>query len=113
MADENVNEQLEEQLFEIISYVGGAKSCFIEAIRAAKGTDYATADLKMKEGSDMFVKGHKVHASLLQKEMDGRTSTVSLILIHAEDQLMAADSFKTLALEFINVYKELNVLKSK
>jgi PTS system cellobiose-specific IIA component len=106
-------EELEEQIFQIIASVGGAKSCFIEAIRCAKEGNYNLADAKIKEGSEMFVAGHKVHAGMLEKEMSGRSLMVSLILIHAEDQIMAADSFKTLALEFISVYKELNALKGK
>ena len=33
--------------------------------------------------------------------------------MHAEDQLMAADAFETIATEFIEVHKELQELKAK
>ena len=34
------NEDLEVQVFQIISAVGTARSCYIEAIHAARETDY-------------------------------------------------------------------------
>ena len=37
----------------------------------------------------------------------------AIYLLHAEDQLMAADAFETIAAEFIEVHKELKELKAK
>ena len=37
------NEELEVQVFQIISAVGTARSCYIEAIHAAKDKDYERA----------------------------------------------------------------------
>jgi PTS system cellobiose-specific IIA component len=104
------SEELEQQIFEIISSVGQAKSLFIEAIHEAKKGQFEVARNKMKEGSESFVKGHRVHADILQKSMDvsSGSSDISLILIHAEDQIMAADSFKILAGEFIDLYETIS-----
>ena len=33
---------------------------------------------------------------------------MSLLILHAEDQLMSAEAFKTIALEFISVYQRLD-----
>ena len=49
--------------------------------------------------------GHHAHAELVQKEAAGEKSEYSLLLMHAEDQLMSAEAFGILAEEFVDVYK--------
>ncbi len=101
-------EGLELTAFEIISAVGTARSCYIESIQKAKEGKFDEAEQLIKEGDEMFVQGHHAHAGLLQIEAEnGQGSAVSLIILHAEDQLMSAEGFKTIALEFIELYKRL------
>ncbi len=101
-------EGLELTAFEIISAVGTARSSYIEAIQKAKAGDFDGAKALITEGDDMFVQGHHAHAKLLQHEAEhGQGSAVSLIILHAEDQLMSAEGFKTIALEFIDLYEKL------
>ena len=58
---------------------------------------------------EFFVEGHHAHTGLLEKEaQEGQGSTVSLLIVHAEDQLMSAEAFKTIAAEFIEVYKRMS-----
>lgn len=101
-------EGLELTCFQIISSVGEARSCFIEAIGYAKSGNYEKAEAAMKAGEEAFVSGHQAHAELIQKEASGDKASVSLLLVHAEDQLMSAESFQILAAEFIDVYKRLD-----
>ena len=98
-------EGLELIAFQIISAVGTARSSYIEAIQAAKKRDFAGAEKLIKEGDEAFVEGHHAHAKLLQNEAEGKGSSINLLILHAEDQLMSAEAFKTIALEFIDVYK--------
>lgn len=102
-------EGLELAAFQIISAVGTARSCYIEAIQKAKVGDFEGAKKLMDEGDEMFVEGHHAHAELLKSEAEGNSNVISLIIIHAEDQLMSAEGFKTIALEFIDLYKRLAV----
>lgn len=99
---------LEQSAFQIISLVGTARSSYIEAIQAAKQGDYAKAEQLIKEGDEAFVEGHDAHTSLLTREASGEKNIVSLLILHAEDQLMSAEAFKTIALEFISVYQRLD-----
>ena len=105
-------EGLELTAFQIISSVGTARSCYIEAIQAAKKSDYEAEKL-IKEGDEAFIEGHDAHAGLLQKEASGEGNTVNLLILHAEDQLMSAEAFKTIALEFIDAYKRIEALEKK
>ena len=98
---------MEEACFQIIASVGTAKSLFIEAIGQAKAGKFDEARASIEEGDKIFVEGHGVHLSLLQQDAAGVGSTnVPLLLVHSEDQLMQAETFRILANEFIDLYEK-------
>lgn len=106
-------ENLELQCFQIISSVGSAKSSFIEAIHEAEKNCFDVAKQKMEEGTAFFQKGYEAHAKLIQLEAHGTVVNGSLLLMHAEDQLMSAETFKCMALELITCYQRIAKLESK
>lgn len=91
--------------FSIISNVGTAKSLVMEALFAAKEGDFVSAAEKLEESKQYFVEGHKIHATLVQKEAAGKKLEFSLIFMHAEDQLMSAETISLLVTEMIEMYK--------
>lgn len=95
------------------STVGTARSCYIEAIQKAKEGKWEEIDELFKTGDEAFNEGHDAHMGLLMKEAEGKSEGVNLLLLHAEDQLMSAEGFKTVALEMIDVYKRLEKLENK
>ncbi|GBF10738.1 PTS lactose/cellobiose transporter subunit IIA [Tepidibacillus sp. HK-1] len=108
MAEETTALDMEVIGFTIISNVGMAKSLVMEALYAAKNGDYKLAEEKIDESKKYFIEGHKVHSSLIQKEASGEKLHVSLILMHAEDQLMSAETISELVIEMIEMYKKIN-----
>ena len=100
-------EGLELTAFQIISAVGTARSCYIEAIQEAKKGNFKQAEDLIAEGEKTFVEGHDAHNELLQKEASGEGSAVNLLILHAEDQLTSAEGFKIIAQEFIDVYRRM------
>lgn len=100
-------EELEMTLFQIISAVGTARSMFIEAIQLAKAGDFEAAKASIEEGNEFFIEGHQAHAKLIQKEASNEKVDFSLLLVHAEDQFMSAETFKILSQEFIELYERL------
>lgn len=106
-------EGLELICFQIISSVGSAKSLFIEAARAAQNYEFDQAEKLIKDGDEMYVKGHEAHASLIQQEASGQPVTPTLLLLHAEDQLMAAENFKSFAEQQIIIFKKFQNLENK
>ena len=107
-------EELELIAFKIISGVGTARSSYIEAIQAAKAGDYDRAEKLIAEGDESFVEGHDAHTGLLTREAnEGQGSAVSLLILHAEDQLMSAEAFKIIAQEFIDTHKRIEKLEAK
>ncbi|MGM9581087.1 MAG: PTS lactose/cellobiose transporter subunit IIA [Anaerovibrio sp.] len=103
------NDELEIQVFQIISAVGTARSCYIEAIHAARERDYERAAQLLAKGDENFAEGHDVHLELLGREAEG-TAVACLLVMHAEDQLMSAEAFKLVAQELIDVYREMDKL---
>lgn len=107
-------EGLELTAFQIISAVGTARSCYIEAIAEAKKGHFADAEKLIADGDESFNDGHDVHLALLTQEaQDGAGSTLSMLILHAEDQLMSAEGFKTIAIEFIDAYRRIEALEKK
>ena len=100
-------EGIELICFEIISAVGGARSCYIEAIQMAKAKEFDKARQSIAEGDELFNQGHRSHAKLVTQEANGDKVDVVLLLVHAEDQLMSAETFKILANEFIDLYEKM------
>lgn len=103
-------EELELICFQIISAVGSARSEYIEAIHMAKDNKIQEAKDKIKSGEEMFLMGHHAHAELLEKDANGELQA-NLFIMHAEDQLMSAETLKIVANEFIDLYE--NVIYKK
>ncbi len=101
-------EGMELICFEIISVAGNARSLFIEAIYEARAGNIEKAKELVEEGNKNFIEAHKVHAKLIQSEASGNKTEVSLLLVHAEDQLMSAEAFGVLVEEFIYIYQKIN-----
>lgn len=101
-------EGLELICFEIISSVGSAKSSYMEAIELAKQKKFDEAYKKIEEGDEAATAGHQAHMNLISKECAGETTTVTLLLLHAEDQLISAEVIKAMAIEVIELYKKID-----
>ncbi|GAU76304.1 PTS lactose/cellobiose transporter subunit IIA [Fusibacter sp. 3D3] len=99
-------ENLELQCFEIITNAGIAKSSYIEAIQAVKKGKNADVEALMKEGEDGLLKGHKAHFNLLQTTEPLDSTTKMVLVMHAEDQLMNAETFKIMAKEYLELYQK-------
>lgn len=98
-------EGIEMICFEIISAVGSARSCYVEAIQAAKAGDFDKANKLMEEGKKLFQDGHKFHKSLIESEASGEKVETGLLLVHSEDQMMSAEILEIMAREIIELYK--------
>jgi len=105
-------EGLELIAFNIISNVGTAKSMGMEALIKGRSGEMQEAENLLKEASTFMREGHKSHAELIQNEAKGNKQEFSLLLMHAEDQLMSAETILCLAKELIYMQKDINELKT-
>ncbi|MBA4492999.1 PTS lactose/cellobiose transporter subunit IIA [Paenactinomyces guangxiensis] len=105
-------EGMELVAFNIISNVGTAKSMIMEALYASREGKFEEAEVILKESRNYLSLGHKAHAELIQKEASGEHLPFSLLIMHAEDQMMSVETIADLVAEMINMYKEMNAVKN-
>ncbi|MGJ7911469.1 PTS lactose/cellobiose transporter subunit IIA [Neobacillus sp. LXY-1] len=98
-------ENLESIIFQIILHGGNGKSSSMEAIYAAKEGDFKTAREKLQEAVDALNEAHHIQTSLIQGEVRGEKTEVSLLMVHAQDHLMNAITIKDMATEFVDLYE--------
>ena len=110
-AQQDASLDMEEVCFQIIANVGSAKSQYIEAISKAQAGDFDGARAMIESGSKDFLNGHNVHLQLLTNDAGGRSVKFSMLLMHAEDQLMEAETFRVVAENFISVYERMGKLE--
>ena len=98
---------MEEICFQIISNVGAARSNYFEAIELAKKGKLQEAHDMISEGDSFYKEAHHVHGDLIAQDAGDDKVELSLILMHAEDQMMSTETAKFFAEEFIDLYDRL------
>lgn len=97
---------LEEISFQLISNVGEGRSLLFEALRDAREERFEEADEKISSAEKSILKAHESHFSLIQQEASGEKVQISLLLMHAEDQLMTTETLKGIVKEMILMNKK-------
>lgn len=94
---------LEEMALEIITNVGTARSMYVEAVEAAKAGNFEEAHNLVVEGEKIFVNGHHAHADLVNAKIGVEELQYMFLVMHAEDQLMSAETLKIVCDELIDM----------
>lgn len=101
----------ELDFLEIVSCAGAARNAYVEAIAEAKAKNYDRCNILIAEANELYAKSHRIHSELVQNEAGGDKVELSLLLTHAQDILMSADSFKILCDEFVDLYRRIDDLE--
>lgn len=99
-------EQIAGIAMTVITYSGVAKSCYVEAMRKIKSGNKEEFEAEMKKGDENFVLAHHAHLEILNREMTTAEPQITMLLAHAEDQLMSAETIKTIVIEMESIIKE-------
>ncbi len=103
----NVKEEMQMAAFQMIATIGGAKSAYMEAIELAKEGKTEEGLAKIEEGRTMMADAHHHHFQFVTKEANGEDLPFSLMLMHAEDQLLTTEVIELMATEFVKLYGQL------
>lgn len=95
-----MNSRTELQITQMIGYAGSARSHYIKAIDAA--ADPEKFEKLIQDGDSCFDQAHRIHFNLLQENPEGIVEGM-LLMIHAEDQMSAAETFRILARKFRDI----------
>ncbi|WP_209124130.1 PTS lactose/cellobiose transporter subunit IIA [Alkalihalobacillus sp. BA299] len=93
----------EEVIFQLILHAGNGKSSAMEALAAAKNGNFVEAREKLNQAGQELNEAHHIQTSLIQGEVRGEKTEISLLMIHAQDHLMNAITVKDLAAEIIDL----------
>ena len=91
-------EQISQVAMQVITYSGLAKSNYLEALKYYRENDQTAYEQSMSNGDESF---SQAHDQLLQQEMNTQEPQITMLMAHAEDQLMSAETIKTLIQEII------------
>lgn len=101
-----MKEKMQKAAFEIIANVGTTKSMYLEALEFAKKGEYQKAKNMMLEADEIFSNAHHLHFNFITSEANGEDLPFSLLLMHAEDQMMNTETIKILVNELIELHKK-------
>ncbi|MGN4124337.1 PTS lactose/cellobiose transporter subunit IIA [Lysinibacillus sphaericus] len=91
----------------LIVHSGNTKSECMEAIQLAKKGFISEAKEKINMANEALTEAHHSQTALLTQEARGEKVEVSMLLIHAQDHLMNAITFRDLAQEMIELYERI------
>ncbi|WP_214811032.1 PTS lactose/cellobiose transporter subunit IIA [Exiguobacterium sp. s127] len=87
------NEQTMEQVaFMMILHSGNARSTIREAIEVYKEESFEAFGRLLTDAREQLQEAHQIHFGQVQKEASGEPTTLSLLLLHAEDHLMSTQT---------------------
>ncbi len=95
----------------LIMHGGNAKGQAFQAIQFAKQGKYDEADKAMALANQELKEAHDVQTDMLTKEAQGEHTEVDLYMIHGQDHLMNAMTFRDMAIEIIELMKRVSELE--
>ncbi|WP_257610015.1 PTS lactose/cellobiose transporter subunit IIA, partial [Oenococcus oeni] len=103
------SEEIENQkvIMSLIIAGGNAKGASFLAIKAAKEKDFKEAELKLTEADRFLAQAHNAQTDMLTKEANGEHAQMCLLMVHAQDHVMTAITFRDLAGEIVELYKRI------
>lgn len=101
----------EEIIMSLIMNGGNARSLAMSAIESASAGDFEKAKTDLKEGGAAISEAHQTQTELIQEEIRGNGTKISLLMVHAQDHMMNAMTVMDMAEQFIRLYEENAKLK--
>jgi cellobiose-specific phosphotransferase system component IIA len=103
-----MNKELEQYCFGMISSAGEARSLVFGALQQAKEGNFIEARKMIEESRKVGVEAHKIQMKLLTLEARGEAPGASVLLVHAQDLLMASTSERDLGEYIIDLLERTN-----
>ncbi|HAN58526.1 MAG TPA: PTS lactose/cellobiose transporter subunit IIA [Erysipelotrichaceae bacterium] len=102
-----MSEESAQIAMKLIYYAGNAKSLALQAINSAETGNPEEALNKLAESRKELHNAHAIQTNLMTKEMNNENVEKSILMIHAQDHFMAADTTINLADRFVKLYQRL------
>lgn len=89
--------------FDIISNAGQARDLIYDALDFIRDKEYKNAENKIKDAEGLILKAHERHICLVSEEAKGNKILVDLLLSHAMDILITAESEKSITEKIMEI----------
>ncbi|MEX1447825.1 PTS lactose/cellobiose transporter subunit IIA [Enterococcus sp. C76] len=100
-------EELETKIFDLIVHSGNARGLLFETLECAENKEYYEIDNLLNKAKEEMNIAHNIQTQLIQDNLAGK-GEISLLLIHAQDQLMTVMSEQALIERLIKMQKQIN-----
>lgn len=107
VAEEVVENDLEEVVMGLIINSGQARSLAYAALKQAKQGDFAAARAMMDQSRLALNEAHLVQTKLIEGDQGEGKMNVSLVLVHAQDHLMTSMLARELVTELIDLHEKI------
>lgn len=97
---------------QIILNAGDGRNHAFYAINAIQEGNDELAEKEIELAKNAINEAHIAQTNIIQKEMSGEDIDINILFIHAQDTIMTINSEVLFAEQLIQVYKEINALKS-
>ncbi len=105
-------EGLELIAFNIIGTVGSAKSKVMESMQKARTGKFEESEQLIKEANEFLIQGEKEHFQVITQEAKDKNVELTLLFMHAEDQLISTVTLRDIANEMVENYRMMYDLKA-
>jgi len=92
---------------QVIIHAGNARTLVNKATTAFAERNFDKADEYLKKAETEITKAHKIQTNMIQAEARGQKLELSLLITHAQDTLMSANTEIRLTKNFLKLIKPL------
>ena len=103
--DNNFEDKMVEAAMAVIVSAGEARDFCKEALQSARNGNIEEAEAKLAEANASITQAHNGQTEVIQAEMRGEETKISLLFIHAQDTIMTITSEINMAKEMLEMYK--------
>jgi PTS system cellobiose-specific IIA component len=93
---------------QVIIFAGNARVFLNEAVAAIEAEDFEKVETLITKAEKEITKAHEIQTDVIQSEARGERLEISLLLTHAQDTLMSANTEIRLTRHIFRLYKKLH-----
>lgn len=101
-----MGDNYEEIVMGLILNAGNAKSLAIEAYREARSGNHEKAAELLRQADEAMTEAHQLQTTMIQDEINGQSTPMTLLIVHAQDHTMTAMTVIDLVKEMVITLKE-------
>ncbi len=102
------SEDIQAIAFEIILNSGNARTAIHSALAEMRKGNFAEAEQYLDEAHESLGQAHNAQTGLLHDYANEVSVPMEIILVHAQDHLMTAETLREIAIEMLELYKKVS-----